>query len=262
MSCSRQVGGGAGLRASGGVLSSMRAGWSSEQGCAHHAVLATLYRPCSNAPPPCCRWNHAVGAAAAAGVQRRVQQHGHGAAAQGAGAAGNGVLQLGAGPQPRAGARCAALPSCFGGPPPPVGTRRGAGHAAWGVAGLETWGANRSHVHVRTHCQQPRACAGPAAAQPCHRVVRPLRCVQADVRTNLGDLWRAQGEAGRPSALACYTEVLRHDAGYAPAWRGLGDCHREAGDHAQAATCYQVRGAGRPGGPGEWGGVRQGWQHG
>ena len=29
------------------------------------------------------------------------------------------------------------------------------------------------------------------------------------MRTNLGDLWRAQGEAGRPSALRCYTEVLR-----------------------------------------------------
>ncbi|GAB4819185.1 hypothetical protein N2152v2_006231 [Parachlorella kessleri] len=60
-----------------------------------------------------------------------------------------------------------------------------------------------------------------------------------DVRTNLGDLWRAQGEQGRAAALQCYTEVLRLDNTYAPAWRGLGDCYREAGDHGQAVTCYQ-----------------------
>jgi protein O-GlcNAc transferase len=61
----------------------------------------------------------------------------------------------------------------------------------------------------------------------------------ADVRTNLGDLWRAQGESGRAAALACYGEVLQREPLHAPAWRGLGDVHREGGDHTQAAACYQ-----------------------
>ncbi len=73
---------------------------------------------------------------------------------------------------------------------------------------------------------------------------------QTDVRTNLGDLWRAQGEAGRGAALQCYTEVLHLDNAYAPAWRGLGDCYRESGDHGQAVTCYQV-GEGRGGRSGQ-----------
>ncbi|KAI7842191.1 hypothetical protein COHA_004104 [Chlorella ohadii] len=61
----------------------------------------------------------------------------------------------------------------------------------------------------------------------------------SDVRTNLGDLWRAQGESGRAAALTCYAEVLRRDARHAPAWRGLGDARREAGEHAEAVACYQ-----------------------
>ncbi|KAL4437522.1 hypothetical protein ABPG77_003503 [Micractinium sp. CCAP 211/92] len=60
-----------------------------------------------------------------------------------------------------------------------------------------------------------------------------------DVRTNLGDLWRAQGEAGRPAALSCYAEALRCAPGHAPAWRGMGDVHREAGEHERAVTCYK-----------------------
>ena len=63
----------------------------------------------------------------------------------------------------------------------------------------------------------------------------------SDVRCHLGDLWRAQGEGGRAAALACYSEVLRRDPGHAPAWRGLGDVRREAGEPAQAVACYQVR---------------------
>jgi protein O-GlcNAc transferase len=61
----------------------------------------------------------------------------------------------------------------------------------------------------------------------------------ADVRTNLGDLWRAQGDSGRAAALACYGEVLQREPLHAPAWRGLGDVHREGGEHTQAAACYQ-----------------------
>lgn len=49
-----------------------------------------------------------------------------------------------------------------------------------------------------------------------------------------------QGESGRASALTCYAEVLRRDARHAPAWRGLGDARREAGEHAEAVACYQV----------------------
>lgn len=49
-----------------------------------------------------------------------------------------------------------------------------------------------------------------------------------------------QGESGRAAALTCYAEVLRRDARHAPAWRGLGDARREAGEHAEAVACYQV----------------------
>lgn len=51
-----------------------------------------------------------------------------------------------------------------------------------------------------------------------------------------------QGESGRAAALTCYAEVLRRDARHAPAWRGLGDARREAGEHAEAVACYQVGG--------------------
>lgn len=50
----------------------------------------------------------------------------------------------------------------------------------------------------------------------------------------------SQGESGRAAALTCYAEVLRRDARHAPAWRGLGDARREAGEHAEAVACYQV----------------------
>lgn len=39
--------------------------------------------------------------------------------------------------------------------------------------------------------------------------------------------------------MACYSEVLQRDPAYAPAWRGLGDARREAGDPSQASACYQ-----------------------
>ncbi len=60
------------------------------------------------------------------------------------------------------------------------------------------------------------------------------------MHNNLGDLWRAQGQVGRQAAQQCYSEALRIDNTYAPAWRGLGDMFRENNDHQQAVTCYQV----------------------
>ena len=63
---------------------------------------------------------------------------------------------------------------------------------------------------------------------------------QVDVHNNLGDLWRAQGQVGRQAAQQCYSEALRIDNTYAPAWRGLGDMFRENSEHQQAVTCYQV----------------------
>lgn len=64
--------------------------------------------------------------------------------------------------------------------------------------------------------------------------------MKVDVHNNLGDLWRAQGQLGRQEAQRCYQEALRLEQGYAPAWRGLGDIFREAGDHSNAVACYQV----------------------
>ena len=57
----------------------------------------------------------------------------------------------------------------------------------------------------------------------------------------MGDLWRAQGAAGRHQAQRCYATALRLDQTYAPAWRGLGDLLREEGNHGEAVSCYQVR---------------------
>ncbi|GBF95992.1 hypothetical protein Rsub_08807 [Raphidocelis subcapitata] len=68
-----------------------------------------------------------------------------------------------------------------------------------------------------------------------------------DVHNNLGDLWRAQGAAGAAAARARYAEALRLDPGYAPAWRGLGDLAREAGDAAAALGCYGEAARLRPG---------------
>ncbi|PSC71029.1 putative UDP-N-acetylglucosamine-peptide N-acetylglucosaminyltransferase SEC [Micractinium conductrix] len=59
------------------------------------------------------------------------------------------------------------------------------------------------------------------------------------VHTQLGDLWRAQGEAGRTAAAGCYADVLRRSPEHAPAWRGVGDVHREAGEGDKAIACYQ-----------------------
>lgn len=67
------------------------------------------------------------------------------------------------------------------------------------------------------------------------------------MHNNLGDLWRAQGAAGRASAQACYAEALRLDPAYAPAWRGLGDLMREAAEHTQALAAYQEAVRLRPG---------------
>jgi tetratricopeptide (TPR) repeat protein len=64
--------------------------------------------------------------------------------------------------------------------------------------------------------------------------------MQVDVHNNLGDLWRAQGPVGRSAAQQCYMEALKLDQQHAPAWRGLGDLLREAGDCQQAVACYQV----------------------
>lgn len=72
------------------------------------------------------------------------------------------------------------------------------------------------------------------------RMRRPRQALRVDpslvdVHNNLGDLWRAQGALGRGPAQQCYLEALRLEAGYAPAWRGLGDLLREGGE------CMQVR---------------------
>ena len=60
----------------------------------------------------------------------------------------------------------------------------------------------------------------------------------------MGDLWRAQGAAGRHQAQRCYATALRLDQTYAPAWRGLGDLLREDGNHGEAVSCYQARSQG------------------
>lgn len=67
------------------------------------------------------------------------------------------------------------------------------------------------------------------------------------MHNNLGDLWRAQGVAGRAQAQGCYAEALALDPGYAPAWRGLGDLAREGGDHGAALAAYQEAVRLRPG---------------
>ena len=71
-------------------------------------------------------------------------------------------------------------------------------------------------------------------------LMRVLMHVQVDVHNNLGDLWRAQGQVGKQAAQQCYSEALRIDRTYAPAWRGMGDVFREGNEHQQAVACYEV----------------------
>ena len=72
------------------------------------------------------------------------------------------------------------------------------------------------------------------------RLLRVLPHIQVDVHNNLGDLWRAQGQVGKQAAQQCYSEALRIDRTYAPAWRGMGDVFREGNEHQQAVACYEV----------------------
>lgn len=69
---------------------------------------------------------------------------------------------------------------------------------------------------------------------PCPPSVRKV-----DVHNNLGDLWRSQGAGGSAPARACYTAALALSPAYAPAWRGLGDLAREAGEHVGAVRAYR-----------------------
>jgi protein O-GlcNAc transferase len=62
---------------------------------------------------------------------------------------------------------------------------------------------------------------------------------QGSVRCSLGDVWRAQGAAGRGAAAQCYAAAARSDPGCAAAWRGMGDCAREKGDAQRALECYR-----------------------
>ncbi|KAI8466334.1 MAG: TPR-like protein [Monoraphidium minutum] len=84
------------------------------------------------------------------------------------------------------------------------------------------------------------------AAMDCYAAALRINPGLVDVHNNLGDLWRAQGPAGRAAAQQCYGEALRLDPRYAPAWRGLGDLLREAGDAGQALACYQEAARLRP----------------
>mmetsp|Transcript_2181 Transcript_2181/g.6511 ORF Transcript_2181/g.6511 Transcript_2181/m.6511 type:complete len:1397 (+) Transcript_2181:421-4611(+) len=76
-------------------------------------------------------------------------------------------------------------------------------------------------------------------AMDCYAAALRIDPNVVDVHNNLGDLWRAQGAAGRVHAQRCYAEALRCSPQHAPAWRGLGDLYREFGDHPQAVACYQ-----------------------
>lgn len=83
---------------------------------------------------------------------------------------------------------------------------------------------------------------GAAGALRGHaRGLTPGGGTQVDVYNNMGDLWRAQGMVGRNEAQRCYGQALQVSSGYAPAWRGLADLLREAGDFGSAVACYQAR---------------------
>lgn len=51
--------------------------------------------------------------------------------------------------------------------------------------------------------------------------------LQVEVHSNLGDLWKAQGQQHYPQAHQCYQDALKIRSSYAPAWRGLGDIYRD-----------------------------------
>jgi len=76
-------------------------------------------------------------------------------------------------------------------------------------------------------------------AMECYMSALRINPNLVDVHNNLGDLWRAQGPAGRAAAQRCYMDALKIDVSYAPAWRGLGDLFRESGEFQQALHYYQ-----------------------
>ena len=59
------------------------------------------------------------------------------------------------------------------------------------------------------------------------------------VRCILGDIWRREGGAGRATARQCFAAALEQNSNCVGAWRGLGDCARDDGDHERALTCYE-----------------------
>lgn len=60
----------------------------------------------------------------------------------------------------------------------------------------------------------------------------------ADVHQNLGDLLLSQGGAAAAQAQQHFQAALKTDPTYARAWRGLGDCMREARLHDKAVPFY------------------------
>uniref|UniRef100_A0A061RFK4 protein O-GlcNAc transferase n=2 Tax=Tetraselmis sp. GSL018 TaxID=582737 RepID=A0A061RFK4_9CHLO len=80
----------------------------------------------------------------------------------------------------------------------------------------------------------------------CYNAALRINPNLADVHSNLGDLWKMQGESGRQSAEREYFASLSIDRQYAPAWRGLGDLYRDAGNFDQALGCFHEATRARP----------------
>lgn len=79
----------------------------------------------------------------------------------------------------------------------------------------------------------------PLPAAQAYSAVLAMKPEQTAVRCSLGDLWKEYGQSGRAAAEMCYAVALQTDPQCAAAWRGQGDCAKEAGNFESAVENYK-----------------------
>lgn len=79
----------------------------------------------------------------------------------------------------------------------------------------------------------------PLPAAQAYSAVLAMKPELTAVRCSLGDLWKGYGDSGRAAAEKCYSVALQTDPQCAAAWRGHGDCAKEAGNFELAVENYK-----------------------
>lgn len=79
----------------------------------------------------------------------------------------------------------------------------------------------------------------PLPAAEAYSAVLAMKPELTAVRCSLGDLWKEYGDSGRAAAEMCYSVALQTDPRCAAAFRGQGDCAKEAGNFEKAVELYK-----------------------